>query len=326
MWYFTIAVSIVVISSLATLKSGLQWAGRFLPQRPALHLIATQLTPGLLFFLAAPPYLLALTYVHRFRIPNLETPAAIIGRPAEAVEFVTNDGVTIRGWFIPAKSTSERTVVICHGLGGNCTQFVGMIAIADLLDSNALLFDFRGHGGSDGHTVTMGHFEKHDVSAAVNYLRTVRPGEARQIVGLAVSMGTSALVLAAAELERPLDAVLLDSGFASAIDLTDNVLGFIPAAVRPWLTTLGIPLASLHAGCHLPDVLPEDCIARIRAPVILTHFEHDPLIPAAHAARLFARAAEPKALFVAPAAGHGGALFAVGTPFLDAARGLLVAR
>ena len=65
--------------------------------------------------------------------------------------------------------------------------------------ANVLLFDFRGHGESDGHTVRFGAGERRDVLAAVAYLRERRPGQARQVVGLGVSMGAATLTLAAAE-------------------------------------------------------------------------------------------------------------------------------
>jgi len=104
-------------------------------------------------------------------------------------------------------------------------------------------------------------------------------------------MGSAALLRAAAELERPLDAVIVDSGFASALDLTDSILAAFPAPLRPCLTLPGVPLASLHAGCWLPEVRPEDRIGLIRAPVLIVHSRRDALIPFAHGLRLHERAA-----------------------------------
>jgi pimeloyl-ACP methyl ester carboxylesterase len=326
MTYFVLALAIVAIAAYRGFKASGRAIATRLPRHPAFQVVAGQLVPAVVFFLAVLPYLLAVTYVHRFKIPNLQTPTELTGRPAEAIQFFTSDHVGIRGWFIPAKTRSDRTVVICHGIGANCTQFLGLLDVADGLDANALIFDFRGHGDSDGHSVAMGYFEKHDVIAAVRYLREQRPKESRQIVGLAVSMGASALILGAAELEQPFDAVLLDSAFASAVDLTDSVLSFIPAPVRPVLTSIGIPLASLHADCSLPEVLPEAAMARLRAPVLLTHFQNDPLIPVSHASRLFANAAEPKRLLIAPYDGHGGAMFALGPAYAAAVQRLLTER
>ena len=71
------------------------------------------------------------------------------------------------------------------------------------LAANVLLFDFRGHGDSDGHTISLGRHERLDVLAAVHYLRAQRAEQARTVMGLGISMGASALTHAAAEIEPP---------------------------------------------------------------------------------------------------------------------------
>ena len=56
-----------------------------------------------------------------------------------------------------------------------------------------------------------------------------------------------------------------------------------------------MPLASLHAGCWLPDVRPEERIGQVRAPVLVVHSRRDPLIPAEHGVRLHGRAGGTRA-------------------------------
>ncbi len=269
------------------------------------------------------PYLLSILYVHRFKVPNARTPAEFAGRAFEDVAFPTDDSLTIRGWFIPAEKTSERTLLICHGLGANRSMFIPYLGVGEALRANVLMFDFRGHGESDGHTVAFGGREKLDVLAAIRYLRTERSTQAREVIGLGISMGASALTLAAAEVDPPLKAVILDSGFASALDLTDSVLGVFPEVIRPWLTLPGIPLASLHASCWLPGVRPVDCVGALRAPVLIIHAGGDPLIPPAHAQRLYESAREPKTLWITPFGGHTAALFEARDQYLRAVRQLV---
>src|SRR5262249_41498850 len=155
------------------------------------------------------------------------------------------DGVRLRGWFIPAATRSERTVLFCHGIGANRSQVLYYLKVADALGANVLAYDSRGHGDSDGHTVTMGHKEKDDVLTALAYLRNERPAQARQVIGLGVSMGTSGLIGAAAEVEPPLAGLIVDSGFAAVVEVTDGVLRGVPAELRSLLTVPGVPLASL---------------------------------------------------------------------------------
>ena len=121
-------------------------------------------------------------------------------------------------------------------------------------------------------------------------------------------MGSSALVLAAAELEPPFDAIIVDSGFAAATDLADNVLGQFPAAIRPAMSAIGIPMASLEAGFDLWEVRPVDCIGKVRSRVLIVHATGDGLIPVAQARRMYEQAHEPKRLQIIDKVQHGGVL------------------
>lgn len=277
------------------------------------HAVELLLAPLLL------PLVLGVIYVHRFKVPNLPaTSEHFPSRPHEDVWFVAEDGRTIRGWFFPAKAgTSARTLIFCHGMGGNRSIYLPLILpVGDTLQANILAFDFRGHGASDGHTVTFGGREKLDVRAAIEYLRRARPEQAREIIGFGISMGTAALVPAAAEVEPPLDAVILDCPYATAEELIDSMAGLVPAAVRPVLSQPAILIGSLDSGCWLPDVRSIDHIDRLRAPLLIIHDRDDELIPVEQAERLHKRAAEPKELWLTEGYGHGRSLLA-GKEYLE---------
>jgi len=313
--YFVLSVSILVaggywLSRCLFTKLNCLWGGRRRWLGEGLRVLLT--------VFVCVPYLIGAFYIHRFKIPNASTPLESVGRPFEAVQFVTGDDLTIRGWFIPAELPSERTLLICHGLGANRSMFLPYLKVGSSLQSNVMMFDFRGHGESDGHTISLGSKEKLDVLAALHYLRHERSDQAREVIGLGISMGAAPLIGAAAEADVPFDALILDSGFASAVELTDQLLDGIPDAFRPYLSSLGIPLASLECGCRLSAIRPEDEVARIRAPVLITHARGDPLIPPKHALRLYQHAVQPKALWLAHTLGHGSALFRAEADYLGA--------
>ena len=179
---------------------------------------------------------------------------------------------------------------------------------------------------SDGHTVTYGVREKEDVLAAIAYLRSARPEQAREIVGLGLSMGAACLIRGAAEVEPPLDAVIVDSAYASAVELTDNVLAGLPAFVRPLIAIPAVPLASLDAGCWLPDARPIDSVDRLRAPALFIHARGDALIPYDHSCRLFERAAGPKELRLTDTGGHCSSFSLAHAEYLRRIAALLPAR
>ena len=252
--YFICSLILIILA----VRGLLLQAGRFLFARKdssARRLAAVDLISFALLLAIAIPYTISAIFIHRFKVANGQTPLDW-ARPFETVEFQTADDMRLQGWFVPAKAPSPRTVIVCHGVGGNSAAFLGYLLTLDKLEANVFFFDFRGHGASDGHTVSMGGREKLDVMAAAQLVRKRWPEQARELYGLGISMGSSALILAAAEVEPPFDAVIIDSGFAAATDLTENVLGQFPRLVRPAIASVGLPMSSLEASYNLSDVRP----------------------------------------------------------------------
>ena len=84
----------------------------------------------------------------------------------------------------------------------------------DSLGYNVLMFDFRGHGRSEGQHVSMGYYERQDLLGAVDYLQ--RWGIDRVGV-MGFSMG-GAVAMATAPHSEAIRAVVSDGGFACLSD------------------------------------------------------------------------------------------------------------
>jgi fermentation-respiration switch protein FrsA (DUF1100 family) len=323
--YFLVAISLVMLTALASLRWLVRKADRWLFQnelskesKVSLRKFLLAVLPPLLLLILVLPYVEAALFIYRFKVPNPYSPQELVQRESEDVQFRTEDGLTIRGWFLPAKSgPSSRTLIICHGLGANRSNFLPYVQVGEALEANVLMFDFRGHGDSDGHTVTVGYWEKLDVLAAVKYLRVERPDQARKVFALGISMGSAALIRAAAEVDPPFDGIIVDSSFPSAQELTNRVLEQYPSAIRSFIAGPGVPLACLHAGCWLPDVRPIDDVSRVRAPLLMIHDQDDRLMILENAQRLFNQALEPKKLWVTRIAGHGSSFLGAKRDYLQ---------
>lgn len=236
--------------------------------------------------------------VHRIKIGNPTGSQGHSGFPVEEVTFRTADGLRLSGWFLPERD-SDKTVVICHGAGANKSNFVEFMRVFRYQGYNSLIFDFRGHGASEGHTCTFGLYEHADVRAAVDWLKSERPERARHVYGLGSSMGAMALVRSAANDPR-IEAVVLDSCFASAPLLVEQHLGRLPL-VGPVMATLIPVAASLHAGGSLWDVDAREAVAKLSPrPVLFIHGTKDVLIPPVNMEILFDCAGEPKDMWLGP--------------------------
>jgi fermentation-respiration switch protein FrsA (DUF1100 family) len=236
--------------------------------------------------------------IHRIKIGNPSDFAGYDTFPIEAVTFRTADGLTISGWFL-REQRSDSTVVICHGLGANKGNFADFLSVFYGSGYGALIFDFRGHGESDGHTSTFGLFESADVRAAVDWLKTERPAASRHVFGLGSSMGAMALVRAAADDPR-IEAVVLDSAYTSALLLAQQHLGRVPV-VGSVFAELVLASLSLHAGQSMWDLDASDAIARLAPrPVLLIHGQGDFIIPPANLDLLYDLARQPKSRWLGP--------------------------
>lgn len=266
-------------------------------------------------------------HVIRFRTRSLEErwaedpsldPAAL-GLRCEEIAFETRERsdegrgkpLTLRGWFFPGARPGVPAVVALHGLGDNRVGVLPEVATLVRAGYAVLAYDQRYHGSSDGRFCTWGCFERHDVSAAVDYL--VRRGdvEAGRVGVIGGSFG-AAVALQAAAVEPRIGAVVADSAYADfrALLLDHGARRYLAVRLLParWRETLAdavLAVAGLRAGFDPRGVAPLAAIRRVRAPTLVLHCSDDAEIDAADAERLFAASpAEEKELRVLADCGH----------------------
>jgi len=224
---------------------------------------------------------------------------------AEEVDVLAPDGLRLHSWLFRS-ATATASVILLHGYRGNKHS---LLPIAQMLYPayNTLLLDHRGHGESDGVRTTIGYEERLDVHGAVDLLveRGLGP------VGIyGMSMGGAIAILAAAEDPR-IAAVIADSPFARlrwAVQQSAVLRGY-PAVITPVLAFLGCLTTALHLRYRMQAFDPVEVIDRIAPrPLLLMHGVEDEVIPIANAHALFARAGEPKELWLLDGLKHCRAL------------------
>lgn len=205
--------------------------------------------------------------------------------PAEAMLYYrdvtlrTQDDVRLSAWYVPADAPSGRpTILLTHGLLDSKWTMLHLVPWLHDAGYNVLLFDFRGHGGSDRRPTTIGPDEVKDVQSALDWLDAEGVGE--QVVGLGMSLGAAALVNTAVADDR-LDGLILDSLFANWSDV-DYAEGY--RFSPDWLVP-GVPSPML-------------LLSQIHVPVLIIHGTADILTHVDHAYRLYDAANEPKDLWV----------------------------
>src|ERR1043166_429221 len=221
---------------------------------------------------------------------------------AEEVSLASASGSRIKGWLSRGKPGGG-AVLLLHGVGSNRTS---MLARAEFLYKEGftvLAPDFEGHGESSGETVTYGARESLDAAAAMEFLRTVAPGERIGIIG--VSMGGAATLLGSGPL--PADAYVLESVYPTIRQAVSNRLG-------AWLGPVGglgrlftsPVLGMIHSktGVSEKELQPIARIGDLHAPLLMLAGTEDRYTPLAEAESLFAHAPSPKTFWAVQGADH----------------------
>ncbi len=134
------------------------------------------------------------------------------GAAYRRVHFNSADGTPLAGWWLPAES-SRVAMVYGHGLFRSRLELLERAVHFQKQGYAGLLFDFRRHGESGGELTGAGYLERLDMLGAVRFLRDSLHVQ-QPIVASAVSMGTAAAMLAAAETPE-IAGLILDSSFLS---------------------------------------------------------------------------------------------------------------
>lgn len=265
---------------------------------------------------------------------------ALVGTPANfglAFKEVTfparEDGVRLKGWFIPGvlpdgRLTADRTLVVVHGMRTNRTD-----PAAGLLDLTAafarqgyavLAFDMRGNGESPPAPLTIGIYEQRDVLGAVDFLRSgtlpyPELGRPRLIAGYGVSLGGASLIYAAAK-EPAIRAVVSDSAganYAANFERDVPLKSGLPSVFTPG----ALAMVAVLYGANFYGERPVDVVARIAPrPIFLIHGAADTGVPPSNMDQLYAAATSvPNAhveKLLVPGAKHAQSFHVMGAAYV----------
>lgn len=210
-------------------------------------------------------------------------PAASVLPAAEEVSFQTEDGLPLRGWFVPALGAGRFTVLVFNGNGGDRSYRAPLAAGLARKGLSVLLFDYRGYGGNPGNPSERGLAS--DARAARAYLDSRRDVDSDKIAYFGESLGAAVAVTLA--VERAPAALILRSPFTSLSDMGRLHYPFLPTGplLRDRFDSVGR-------------------VGRVACPVLIVAGERDQIVPLEHSRRLFDAISTTGQLVVVPGADH----------------------
>ena len=258
----------------------------------------------------------------RLRADMEEAGAAwFMAQNPEEVELTARDGITLRGYFLPAKRPSDKLVVCAHGYSYNGPDQFGALLpfYHDEMNYHILLPDHRTHGRSDGKYIGFGALEWKDIFDWTSMFMQ-RLGEDTKVVLHGISMGGATVMNCNANAPPDyIKCVIEDCGYTNGYEMIALVTRRdMHVRFKPLVWGLGFWYRVLM-GCSLRrDDDPCGRAARFKLPTLFIHGETDPFVPLEMGLRCYEAATVPKELLVIEGAGHAMAYF-VGKEEYDAA-------
>ena len=238
----------------------------------------------LLVLLGGGVYLLMRNYEQQFVYapsPVIHKTPTKAGLPFDKIALVSDDGISIQGWFVPAATPEQApstnaappTLLFFHGRTGNMSDCLEKLRLFHDLGLDVFIIDYHGYGQSDG--APSERALAGDALAAYFYLTQKRNVKPERIylfgedIGAAVAIDLATRVSAAG--------LITEGAYASIIENIENDWPLIP-----WQYLLRNQFDSLTK------------IRDVHMPVLFIHSAEDDLVPMSDSRRLYAVANEPK--------------------------------
>ena len=232
------------------------------------------------------------------------TPATFGLPKYEDAEFISADGVKLRGWFLPPSGNAKGVVICCHGVSSTKVSMLQATAILHHAGYAVLVFDFRARGTSGGKFCTLGYRETEDLLAAIAYVQA-RPDVGSLPLGLLGNSLGGAVALMGAARCPAVKCVIAESAFVSLDHAVDN---HFRAFLWKFAPVLSVPtrwIGEQSIGQNCADIAPIQVLDRISPrPILLIHDGKDSLCPASEADALQQKAGAACAVWTVPNAYH----------------------
>ena len=223
--------------------------------------------------------------------------------PYENIYFKKEDGITIKGWFLP-NTTSDKTIILMHGWGMNRGDIFKNTYFLYDLGYNLMYFDFRALGESGGSVSSIGYLEVKDLQAALKFLKETRGFACNKIGLYGLSMGGMVAICEAAQ-DPEIACVAAEASYYSFRKVVSR-WAWVHNKV-PYFPLMAMVLHYMRKRLKVnPERFsPKFNVAKISPrPIFIIHGRYDNLVPAAQAKLLYKNAGEPKEMWLVPGAKH----------------------
>jgi alpha-beta hydrolase superfamily lysophospholipase len=232
--------------------------------------------------------------------PAIDRTPADLNLAFETHRLRTADGIELEAWYI-AHPDPCATVALFHGYGTSKAKLLNEAGAFHELRCNTLLVDFRGSGGSEGNTTTLGVYEALDVAAACDLARKLNPQDPLILYGR--SMGSVTILRAIAQDGvRPAGAIL-ECPFDRLLGTVEHRFTAMKLPSFPSAQLL-VFWGGVQHGMNGFAHNPVEYASRVECPVLLLHGQGDKRVSVSEVEAVHANLAGKKRLEIFPEVGH----------------------
>lgn len=222
----------------------------------------------------------------------------------EELNINSTDGLKLVGYFLPAKQTSDKLVILAHGDEG-ASNTMALFAYYYYNEGfNVFVPDNRAFGKSAGEYYTMGWLDREDYEIWIDKL-VEKLGQETKVVLHGVSYGaTTALLLSNSE-KLNIKCIIEDSGYSNLEELLSykvkrqNNIEQFPAVHMASL------VCKIRQGYLFSDVDVLKSVCESKYPILFIHSRDDDIVPEYMAYVLYEHANCEKELWMVDGNKHG---------------------
>lgn len=233
-----------------------------------------------------------------------EADAWLKAHNAQPVEIQSQDGLTLRGLWVPAEKP-RGTVMLVHGYR-SCVLADFGLALDFYHDQgfHILLPDQRSHGKSEGKFITFGVRESEDMARWIAFHNRTFGPYPMLLSGL--SMGASTVMyMADMPLPENVKGIVADCGFTTPGEIISQVFRKtvkLPAKPSVWLADR---IARVAAKFSFYEKDSRKTLAKTKLPIRMIHGTEDHFVPSSMTQESFDACKSDKQLLLVEKAGHG---------------------
>ncbi|MGI6593731.1 MAG: alpha/beta hydrolase [Christensenellales bacterium] len=228
----------------------------------------------------------------------------IIDIERQELEILSDDGLKLKGYFTPAPTQSDITVLCIHGYKSDgMGDFSGMFPVFREKNYNYMTINHRAHGKSEGEYIGFGVLDYHDTRKWIDEINKLVPNG--KIILYGVSMG-AATTMHLSELDLPENVVcaVSDCGFTSVWDeFSFQLKNLFKLPAKPILNL--VESWCIHqAKYDFTTETPLKAVANAKVPILFIHGENDVFVPTFMVNQCYDACPSEKELLIVKEAGH----------------------